>query len=94
MAKERINGSKQLQMLSGVHYITYWIANYFFDMLILLFNIATMIFILKMVALSKNDSTSEVDAVVSSSLGYLFIMFLISSFAWCSLSYFWSFFFK
>jgi len=94
MAKERINGSKQLQMLSGVHYTTYWMANYFFDLIILLFNIVTMVFILKMVTLSKNDPTSEVDAVVSNSLGYLFLIFFISSFAWCSLSYFWSFFFK
>lgn len=94
MARERLNGSKQLQLLSGVHYSVYWLANYMFDLTICLINITSMVFIIKMVDLAKNDPTSEVNAVVSSSLGYYFLILLFSSFAWCALAYFWSFFFK
>ena len=94
VAKERLNGSKQLQMLTGIHYITYWISNYIFDLMICLINVSSMVFILKMVHLAKNDPTSEVDAIVKDSLGYLYVVLLFSSFAWCSLAYFWSFFFK
>jgi hypothetical protein len=95
IARERLNGSKQLQMLSGVHYGTYWLANYLFDLTICLINISLMVFILKVVSLAKNDLTSEVFAVsAGDSLGYFFLLLLFSSFAWCSLAYFWSFFFK
>lgn len=95
MARERLNGSKQLQMLSGTHYATYWTANYLFDLVILLINISSMVFILKMVDLSKNDPTSEVNSIAgSSTLGYFFLVLLLQTFSWCALAYFWSFYFK
>ena len=95
MASERLNGSKLLQMLSKVHYSVYWLANYIFDLMICLVNISSMVFILKLVSMAKNDPTSEVHAVAANdSLGYFFLILFFSSFACCSLAYFWSFFFK
>ena len=95
VARERTNGSKQLQMLSGIHYTTYWIANYLFDLIIYVFNISTIVFILKMVDLAKNDTTTEVNAIAGNeSLGYFYLLLLFSSFSWCTLAYIWSFLFK
>ena len=95
VARERTNGSKQLQMLSGIHFTLYWISNYLFDLIIYVFNISTMVFILKMVDLAKNDSTSEVNAVAGTDgLGYIYLLLLFSCFSWCTLAYIWSFLFK
>ncbi len=43
ISKEKMNGSRNLQLLSGSHRITYWISNYVFDYLICLINIAFII---------------------------------------------------
>lgn len=95
MGRERLNGSKQLQLLSGTHFGTYWLSNYIFDLITCLINVSSMVFIIKMVDLSKNDPTSELSAIASStSLGYFYLMLLFSMFTWCSLAYFWSFFFR
>lgn len=95
LARERCNGSKQLQYLSGIHYVTYWVSNYCFDLIIFVFNISSMVFILKIVNLIKNDSSSEIYPIaVDETLGYFYLLLLISSFSWCTWSYLWSFLFK
>jgi ABC-type multidrug transport system ATPase subunit len=93
VTRERVNGSKQLQLLSGVHYITYWISNYLFDMLTCFFNASMLVIALKIVDAIKNDSTNEIRPVVES-LGYFYILLVISMFAWMTFAYFWSFFFS
>jgi len=95
VARERTNGSKQLQMLSGLHYGTYWFSNFLFDMAIYIFNISTMVFFLKMVDLGKNDTSSETYAIAGDqTLGYFYLLLLFSSLSWCVYAYIWSFLFK
>ncbi len=97
ISRERHNGSKQLQLLSGTHYGTYWLSNFLFDWPIYLFNIVTLVVMLKIVDAIKNDPTSETYAIAggdANTLGYFFLLLLVSSFSWCSYSYIWSFFFK
>ncbi len=95
VARERLNGSKQLQLLSGTHYAVYWMANYLFDLAVCLFQISTLVISLKIVDVIKNDTSSETYAIAGDdTLGYFFILLLCSSLAWCTLAYIWSFFFK
>ena len=95
VARERTNGSKQLQQLSGIHYVTYWISNYLFDMLVMLFQISMLVIMLKIVDAIKTDPTNEVHAIAGdNTLGYVFLLFLFSCFSWCTLAYLWSFLFK
>ncbi len=95
IAKERINGSKKMQLLTGVHYLVYWLSNYIFDIIIFFINISSIVFIFKMIDLAKNDVTNELNAVASNnSTGYFFVVLLFSSFSCIALAYFWSFFFK
>ena len=95
VTRERSNGSKQLQYLSGTHYSVYWLSNYIYDVGICIIQITSMVIILKIVDAAKNDSTSEVHAIAGdSTLGYFYLLMFISCFSWCTLAYIWSFFFK
>ena len=96
ISKERINGSKQLQLLSGTHYGTYWLSNYLHDMPIYIFNVVSLSIVLVIVNAVKNDSSNEMDAIAgnSDSMGAFFLLLLISSFTWCTWAYLWSFLFK
>nr|APD26552.1 ATP-binding cassette transporter subfamily A member 3-like X2 protein [Brachionus koreanus] len=95
IGRERANGSKQLQMLSGLTWPTYWVSNFLFDMLIHLINISLIVIGLKIVDAIKNDESSEIKAIAGDeTLGYLFFLLFISSFSWTILSFIWSFLFK
>ncbi len=95
VARERLNGSKQLQLLSGTHYSVYWAANYLFDLAVCLVQISTLVIALKVVDAIKNDTSSETYAIAGDeNLGYFFVLLLCSCLSWCTLAYIWSFFFK
>lgn len=95
VGRERINGSKQLQMLSGTHWTTYWISNYLFDMILNIINISLIVIFLKIVDAAKNDTSSETYAIAGNdNLGYFYLLLLLSCFSWCTIAYIWSFFFK
>lgn len=95
VGRERLNGSKNLQFLSGTHFSIYWLSNYFFDYFIVLFNLTSMVVILKIVDSAKNDPTSEIASIASNnSLGFFWLLLFFSSFAWLTLAYLWSFLFK
>jgi hypothetical protein len=95
VGKERTNGSKRLQMLSGVHYSMYWIANHVFDLIICLFHAASIVSMIKVLDLTRNDTTNEIHSFSDSeSLGFLFLLLLFSTFSWTTLAYIWSFLFK
>ncbi len=95
LSRERLNGSKQLQYLSGVHYLTYWFSNYIFDTTIYIINISLIVFILKMVDLSKNDPNTEIYAIArTNDVGYIFVLLLFSCISWALIVYIWSFRFK
>jgi hypothetical protein len=95
MTRERFNGSKQLQLLSGIHYSTYWISNYLFDLCVCILQLASMVIILKIVNAINNDSSSEVYAIANDdTLGYFCLLLVFSCFTWCTTAYIWSFLFK
>jgi hypothetical protein len=96
MSRERLNGSKQLQLLSGTDYYTYWLSNYLTDWPVFLINIVLLVIIILIASAAKNDTTNELYAFASSSnaSGYYFLMLLFSSLAWCPYAYLWSFLFK
>lgn len=95
ITKERQNGFKTLQFISSTHYGTYWLSNYIFDLAICLFNIITMIVVLKLVDLIKNDPTNEINPIVTnSSILYVLLLLMVSSLAWPPLAYLCSFLFK
>jgi hypothetical protein len=94
--RERRNGSKFLQLLSGAHYSVYWTANYIFDMTLFLFNIITMVLALYFVSLGLDDTGNDVYILASSSstLLYMVVYMVLTSFSWATLAYLWSFVFK
>nr|QUF59431.1 ATP-binding cassette transporter Abca3-like3 [Brachionus angularis] len=95
ISRERINGSKSLQLLSGSNLTIYWISNYIFDLIIFLFNFITMIVGLKIVDLIRQDRTIETYPLTTeATIGYVFMLYIVSSFPNLTLSYIWSFLFK
>lgn len=57
--------------------------------------ISTLVIALKIVDAIKNDTSSETYAIAGDeTLGYFFILMVVSSLSWCTLAYIWSFFFK
>lgn len=95
ISREKINGSKQLQILSGTNYSSYWLANYLFDWPIAFFNLCSIVIVIVIMSAIRNDSTNELWAIGSNSkAGYLFFFLWVSSFSWLNYAYVWSFFFK
>jgi len=96
IARERNNGSKQMQMLAGIHYVTYWISNYLFDLLVMIFQCTMLVIMLAIVNAGKgNSSDYEVYWIASNNLlGYAYLLLLFSCVSWCTYAYIWSFLFK
>jgi hypothetical protein len=96
VGRERLSGSRTLQLLSGTRKVTYWASNYIFDLLIIAFNYTTMIFVLKIVDTIRNDDfTNEVKPLADSdNLAFVYLLFIFSSVSCCTLSYLWSFLFN
>jgi hypothetical protein len=96
VARERTNGSKQLQMLSGINFVTYWLSHFLFDFLICLFNILTIVMAIAIVNAAKNsDQTNEIYPIATTNnLGYFLLLCLLSSFSWPLLAYVYSFAFS
>lgn len=75
VGRERNNGSKQLQMLSGIHYATYWLSNYCFDLIVYFFNVSSIVLALKIINAIKKDTTNELYSIAGSdNLGYLYLL--------------------
>ena len=88
VSAERINGSKSLQLLTGTHFLTYWLSNYVFDICVCLFNVCTILLSIKLVDAARNDPTSELRPIVSGDAFIItWILFLASSFSWCAFAY-------
>jgi hypothetical protein len=95
VGRERISGSKTLQLLAGTKSLTYWVANYIFDVTIVIFNFTTMVLMYKTIDAIRNDPMNETSPLShSSTIGYVYLLFITCSFSCCSLAYVWSFFFK
>ena len=83
IGRERVNGSKGLQLLSGTHFVTYWAANHIFDFIVCLFNVGTMVAMLKLVNSIRNDSSIEIYSVgVDPQVDYVLLLLIFSIFSW------------
>ncbi len=95
IGRERISGSKTLQLLAGTRSLTYWTANYIFDVTIVIFNFTSMVITFKVIDTIRNDPMNETSPLSqSSTIGYVYLLFVTCSFSCCSMAYVWSFFFK
>ncbi|RNA03981.1 ATP-binding cassette sub-family A member 3-like [Brachionus plicatilis] len=95
VSREKVNGSKKLQLLSNTNKIVYWISNFVFDFSVCLINICLVIAITSLTSHIRNNP--EVDIYIMSSrptVGYWFLVLIMSSFSWTFLAYFWLSFFK
>ena len=64
VVKEKENGAKHLQFVSGVHSSTYWLANYLFDNLIVLIVIALSTIVVAIFQISSFSAGEPLAAVV------------------------------
>jgi hypothetical protein len=88
--KEKVDGSKNLQMLSGVYGAAYWIANHLFDFIILLIQSTFLVAIIILVAKLRNNSDLEISFFNDNlTIGIIFLLFFFSIFSWSSLGYIW-----
>lgn len=95
VSRERINGSKSQQLLAGTRAYIYWVSNYLFDLVLFIFELTLMIVALKLVDLARQDPSNEIHPLTSSeNIGYMFMLFYLSAFSSCALTYVWSFLFK
>ena len=94
-SKERIDGFKTLQILSGTHTVLYWISNYIFDLLLSFINVGSLVGMLALVGYYQHDQSSELYAISSyPTIGYVALLLFISSFTWPIFAHIWSFIFK
>ena len=63
VVKEKENGAKHLQFVSGVHSSTYWLANYLFDNLIILIVIALSTAVIAVFQISSFSAGEPLAAV-------------------------------
>lgn len=95
ISKERLNGSKSLQFLSGTNCFTYWLSNILFDLSVFLFNNITLIVCIKIIYLIQNDPFNELNSIGSNqNLTIVFLLFVMSSLPSCCFAYICSFLFK
>lgn len=96
LTKEKRNGSKSLQLLSGTHYAVYWLSNFIFDFIVFFIQISTMILALKIVSSKINDSANDTFLIAHNGLTLfnLYLFMLLTCFSWSILSAIWSNFFK
>jgi hypothetical protein len=95
VSKERINGFKVLQVLSGTHTLLYWISNYIFDLILCFINVGSIVGILALVGYFIKDETSELYAITTNpTIKYVALLLFVSSISWPTLAHLWSFLFK
>ena len=83
VGRERVNGSKGLQLLSGTHFVTYWASNHIFDFIVCLFNIGTMVAMLKLVNSIRNDTAIEIYSIgIDPQIDYFLLLLIFSIFSW------------
>ena len=79
VVKEKENGAKHLQFVSGVHSSTYWLANYLFDNLIILIVIALSTIVVAVFQISSFSAGEPLGAVVLLMVSLLSLSLSLSS---------------
>jgi hypothetical protein len=93
VSTDKIESSKTLAYISGMHYLTYWLANYIFDFMICLFNVASIVLA---VYIYDNVTGSAASSSVHEypTLVHFLVLLYGSSLAWPCFAHVWSFVFK
>lgn len=95
VSKERLNGSKSLQLLTGTHFKIYWLSNYIFDMTLCIFNATSVVLAIKLMAIIKDDKTNELWPISDGDTVFVtWLLFFASSWCWCAFAYCASLLFK
>ncbi len=95
VAKEKLNESKKMQLITNTSYLTYWLSNYLFDFFLCFLNIIFFLACIAIISQVRDDI--ELDIYLLSSWPYLLYLFLIlflSALSWPLLSYCWLHFFE
>lgn len=95
IAREKINGSKKMQILSNTSKVVYWISNYIFDITIYLINLVSILAVILIVSNIKNDPETDIYLISSyPTLPNLIFVVFLSSLSWPIYTYCWVNFFK
>jgi hypothetical protein len=97
ISRERLTGSKSLQLLSGTQGSTYWISNYIFDYFLCFVSVSLLIVAISFAALARRDRGEITDITViaeAQNIGYLYLLLIMNSLSWPFIVYCWSFFIK
>lgn len=95
VSREKINGSKKMQILSNTSKLVYWTSNYIFDITIYFINLTCILAVILIVNRIKNDPETDIYLLSSyPTLPYLILVVLISSLSWPLYTYCWVHFFK
>ena len=95
VSKEKINGSKNLHLISNTHKTAYWLSNYIFDSALCFINISLLMAIIAIVSAIRNNKSTDIYLISNAPIsGYLFLMLFLSSLNWSTMAYCWLHFFK
>ena len=92
VASERASGFKQLQLVAGTRPLAYWLANYLFDSLVVVFNVCGMVFALEMVGVAQGGGNGGQVTTIAGNVALLdlFLLLLVSCMSWTLCAYVWS----
>ena len=92
VGREQSNGSKSLQLISGTHFLTYWSANYFFDLVLCFINVIMIFIAIKFI---RKDSSIELNEIGNDSkISFFLLLFCFSMLSWPIYAYIMSFILK
>lgn len=96
VTRERVNKSKQLQIMQGGGWLVYWASNYLFEFLLYSISIVLMIALITILGNVSSNVRNDYTllAARNENLLKLFGFLLVTSFSWSTLAYVWSFMFK
>ena len=95
VSREKMNGSKSLQLISNTHLTAYWLSNYIFDFTLCLVNISLMVAMFAMANAVRSETATDIHLLTATpTLSYLYLILFLSSLNWATYAYCWSFFFK
>ena len=94
VAKETINRSKHLQLLSGSHQLTYWLSNYLFDMILCGYNVTLLVVVVWTAGGWRQDNSDVVVLAAWPAIGYVMLVLAVSSLSWPLYGYCWCHCFK
>ena len=95
VTREKSNGSKDLQLISGTKHSTFWLANFLFDLVFCLIHVLLFVLTILLAKHVRTDTGSDVALVGQEhTIGYFTAVLALSSISWIMSAYCWSHLFK